>query len=150
MTLSLEFELTDTSAAQRVTGLSRGHVTLEGDSGIVTSAGRTPDQSMLVFLSIVDLLDGLQRLLSGPPNGDWEWVGNDSSFSTRFRRRKGRVAVEAMGDPVGDVPDRELAHAAWHAADRFVREHRLPPSDIAYDDLRSALEEFHDRFPGWV
>jgi hypothetical protein len=150
MTLSLAFSLTDHRAALPVTGLSRGNVTLTGEQGRVTSAGRTPDQSVLVFLAIVDLLDGLSALLSRPQADEWEWIGHDSSFQVVFRRRDGRFAVEAMREPIGEATDRELARAVWQATSGFAAEHRLPPSDLVYSDLHSALEEFHDRFPGWV
>jgi hypothetical protein len=150
MTLSLAFSLADQSAAHPVTGLSRGNVTLTGEQGRVSSAGHTPDQSVLVFLAIVDLLDGLSVLLSRPHADEWEWIGHDSSFQVVFRRRDGRVAVEAMRQPIGDATDSELARAAWQATSGFAAEHRLPPSDLAYSDLRSALEEFHDRFLAWV
>jgi hypothetical protein len=150
MTFIVEFALSDGGAARPPTGLSRGDVTLAGERGRVTSAGCTPDQSMLVFLAVVDLLDGLSPLLSGSPSGEWEWIGQDSSFQVVFRRADGRVAVEAMGEPVGDATDRELARAVWQAASGFAAEHRLPPSDLVYADLHSALEEFHGRFPGWL
>jgi hypothetical protein len=143
MTISIDFTLTDPAAPHG--GLSRGDVTLEGEHGIVTSAGRTPDQSMILYIAIVDLLDGLSRLLTARSAREWEWIGNDSSFQVIFRRRDGSVAVEAMREPVGEAPERELASVVWHAVDDFISRHRLPPSDLVYDDLRSAFEEFHDR-----
>jgi hypothetical protein len=137
MTLSLAFSLADGTPP---TGLSRGHIALAGDRGRATSP------PVAVFLSIVDLLDGLAPLLSGPPSGAWEWIGHDSSFQVVFRRAGGRVAVEALRAPVGDASEHELALAVWRAADGFAAAHPLPPSDLVYADLRAALEEFHDRF----
>lgn len=150
MKLSIRFELTDRAAGRRVSGLSRGNVTMEGSGGLVTSAGRSPDQSMLVYLSLVDLLDGIGDLLSAPSGREWQWVGNDSSFVVHFRRARDKVRIEAMGEPLGEVDEAQLARAVFDAATGLLAKHRPPPSDLIAEDLESALEEFSDRFRRWV
>jgi hypothetical protein len=145
MSLTLRFELTDQNAGPRVSGLSRGHATLQGPDGRVTSAGRTPDQSMLVYLSLVDLLDGIGDLLAAPSRREWQWVGNDSSFVVDFRRGNGGVLVNAMGKPLGTVDEAALVEAVWDAANGLLAEHRPAPSDLVADDLDSALDEFAER-----
>jgi hypothetical protein len=146
MSLSLRFELTDRNAGSRVSGLSRGHATLEGPGGRVTSAGRTPDQSMLVYLALVDLLDGIGDLMAASSRREWQWVGNDSSFAVNFRRSNGGVLVHAMGEPLGAVDEAALVQAIWDGATGLLAEHRPPPSDLIADDLDAALEEFAERF----
>jgi hypothetical protein len=146
MKLRIRFELTDRTAGRRVSGLSRGNVTLEGGGRLVTSAGRTPDQSMLVYISLVDLIDGIGDLLSAPSHRDWQWVGNDSSFVVDFRRAGHRVRIDAMGEPLGEFDEAEVARAVFEAAAGLLVEHRPPPSDLVAEDLESALKEFTDRF----
>ena len=46
--------------------LGLGHITVQGAAAEVTTKGRTPDASMMLFLSIGELLTTVDRLLSTP------------------------------------------------------------------------------------
>src|SRR4051812_47318028 len=74
-------------------GYELGHMSFAGEEGICTSRGKVPDQSMMVCIAIVELLDGLTRFLV-EGQVEYTFVGIDSSFSVTFRRtKKGRIAV---------------------------------------------------------
>ena len=146
MSLVFRFELTDRAAGRRVSGLSRGNVLLEGPRGRVTSADRRPDQSIAIYLSLVDLLDGIGDLLGGSRQGVWQWVGTGSSFVVNFRRIGSRVQIDAMGVSLGDVEESDVASAVFEAANALLAKHLPPPSDVVREDLDSALEDFSDRF----
>lgn len=145
MSIALRFELVEDVPPGPVSGLSPGHVTLEGPRARVTSAGRRPDQSMYVYISIVDLLNGLGTLLGAAVAGHWQWVGSDSSFVVDFDRRDGKVSVRAMGENIGEVDEAELAKAVWTATTAFLERNRPGHSDMVAVDLGDAVEDFEDR-----
>jgi len=145
MSLDVEFALTQDVPPGPVSGLSRGNATLAGSGGRVTSAGRRPDQSMMIYIALVDLLDGLGDMLGPGGRRDWQWVGTDSSFVVDIRRRNGRVRVEAMREPVGEVAEAELAATVWKGATDFLARNRPAHGDPVAIDLDDALADFHDR-----
>ena len=145
MSFDTRFELVDDVASGSISGLSRGHVTITGPLGSVTSAGRQPDQSMLVYISIVDLLDGLRGLLSPGGGRHWEWVGNDSSFVVDFDRHRDRVRIRAMGEDLGEVAEADLVTGVWDATTTFLAANRPGRGDITTVDLDDAVDDFRDR-----
>lgn len=91
--LTFEFLFRD-SAGTGQGGFDLGDISVIGELGTHSSAYRTPDQSMMLALSIVGLCDGFRRLLSQPGPGTFEFVGVDSSFRVIFRRtRQGLIEV---------------------------------------------------------
>jgi hypothetical protein len=148
MSFAIRFELVDHVAPGPVSGLSRGDVTITGPLGAVTSAGRRPDQSMLVYISIVDLLDGLGALLRPGGGRHWEWVGNDSSFVVDFDRRGDRVRIRAMGEDLGEVAEADLITGVWDATTTFLATNRPGRGDMVAIDLDDAVEDLRDRLIG--
>jgi hypothetical protein len=144
MSFDIRFELVGDVEPGPVSGLSRGHVTITGPLGSVTSAGRQPDQSMLVYISIVDLLDGLRVLLRPGGGRHWEWVGNDSSFVVDFDRHDNRVSIRAMDKGLGEVPEADLIASVWDATTSFLASNRPGRDDIAAVDLQDAVDDFRD------
>ncbi|MFB7833220.1 hypothetical protein [Streptomyces sp. NPDC056056] len=121
-----------------------GDITCEGENGSVGSAGHTPDQGMMIYLSVPLLLDSLRPLLTGERKAAG-FVGTDSSFRLDFTRdRKGFVSVSAKGTVVGKSTPAELADAVLQAV-RELDERSLsalPAGSGARSDLRSSTERF--------
>ena len=57
----LRFEISREPAAP-ATGFDMGEIQVTGNLGAVSSAGRKPSQSMMVYLAWVELLSGMRRL----------------------------------------------------------------------------------------
>ncbi|MEK9519538.1 hypothetical protein MIU24_09025 [Streptomyces venezuelae] len=121
-----------------------GDVICEGESGSVGSAGRVPDQGMMLYLSVPLLLDALRPLVAGGRKAA-SFVGIGSSFRLDFRRdRDAVVTVSANGTLVGSCRPGELAEAVLRPAEELEREllSQLPAESGAARDLASSLERF--------
>ncbi|MFF4901668.1 hypothetical protein [Streptomyces sp. NPDC001068] len=141
----MEFEFSvDENEAPPPSGFDLGHMDVRGDRGEATSRDRTPDQAMMIYLSLTLLLDGLRRFLPGRDRS-FTTSAVDSSFSLTFRRGKDG-SVETLHD--GAVIDRSsaarLASAVREGAERFAapRLPLLPEDDAGREDLEKSLAEF--------
>lgn len=144
----LDCDWIDASDPDR-SGFDLGHLTFTSDEGTCTSKGRTPDQAMMVILSLVGLLDGLRTLLTGNA-AEHVFVGVDASFAVRFRKaKKGRVALQCGTVSLGEVEARELCQGILSGVESFVArpESTLPQGDAGQGDLTMALAEFRQAFP---
>lgn len=147
--LTFTLELTDRSSSQAVHGLSRGHISVQGSQGIVTSKGRTPDQSMFIFLSIVDLLDGLSGFFEGSRSRRYAFVGNDSSFQLSIEPVKGRLfRISSQAQTIDTITQDELIRAIWQGVTKFLERYQedLSDGDMIYSDLISSIAEFRLSF----
>lgn len=129
-------------------GFALGDMEVEGDAGVVTSRGQQPDQSMMIFVAVSDLLDGLRGLVERQRKS-FRFVGCDSSFRLDFTLDgDGLITTEGGGGrPVDASPAAHVLGAAFTAADCFLWWHReqLPEEDAARQDLEGsvrALGEF--------
>ena len=118
--LSITFERSEDDAPH---GFELGQLTVTTPAGTVTSKGRTPDQSMMIYLAFVDLMTGMSSLLRGIRG--YDFVGADSSFTLRFTRIKDDVAIHQGKTNLGSVPLSELATCVCDEATRFWAAHPL-------------------------
>lgn len=144
--VSFAFDLLE-SEIDDLDGRSLGHVTVSTDAGTATS---TP--AMMVFLSLPLLLDGLRRFL-GASEGSFRFTGVGSSYSILFTRDgDGRLELASGGRDLGSWQVGEVVVAVRQGARDFVATYldALSLSDMAYDDLETAVEEFEAAFPDLV
>lgn len=146
--LKLHLELTRSAVELGISGLSRGHMTVSGSLGTITSQEKQPDQSMMIYPSVILLLDGVRRFLSQKTKPDYRFVGVDSSFQFVITQAEGRVRIHNGQIVVDEVSDAELVQAVWQGVDVFVTGARpkLPPDDVVADDLHAALTSFVQAF----
>ncbi|MBZ4374164.1 hypothetical protein [Corallococcus sp. AS-1-6] len=145
----LECEWLDAQDPGR-SGFDLGHMTFTSDAGTCTSKGRSPDQAMMLAVSFVGLLDGLQAVVAGGAK-EHLFVGADSSFSLRFKRgKKGRIAIQCGTASLGEVESDELCRAVLEGVESFMArpESALPKGDAARGDLEMTLREFRRAVPG--
>ncbi|MEU5308143.1 hypothetical protein [Streptomyces sp. NPDC021562] len=134
----------DENEAPPPSGFDLGHIDVRGDRGEASSRNHTPDQAMMIYLSLTLLLDGLRRFLPGRDRF-FTTSAVDSSFSLTFRRAKDG-SIETVHD--GKVIDRssvpDLASAVHTGAERFAtpRLSLLPGDDAGREDLEKSLAEF--------
>ncbi|MFJ7152303.1 hypothetical protein ACIQVT_29610 [Streptomyces sp. NPDC100445] len=57
----ISVEFTVRSGRGDASGFDLGGMAVTGDSGTVDSAGHIPDQDMMIYLSVIQLLDGWAR-----------------------------------------------------------------------------------------
>ncbi|MEU0255281.1 hypothetical protein ABZ299_22860 [Streptomyces sp. NPDC006184] len=126
-------------------GFDMGDMSVTGDFGTVDSAGHVPDQGMMIYLSVVQLLDSLSDFLRGS-TPVLSFTGADSSFSLVVRRSKNGLSVAGKDGVVARTTAPELAHAVMRAAEDLGR--GLPPEDTVRSDWEAALAEFRPLVSG--
>ncbi|MER6269754.1 hypothetical protein ACFY0B_30385 [Streptomyces sp. NPDC001797] len=125
-------------------GFDLGHVDVRGNRGEASSRDRTPDQAMMIYLSLPLLMDGLRRFLPGRDRS-FTTSAVDSSFSLTFRRGEdGTIKTLHDGTVIDHSPAGDLASAVHTGAKRFARGRLplLPEDDAGREDLEKSLNEF--------
>ena len=89
----LRIEFTVPELKQEINGLSLGHITIEGKYGIHSSVNKTPDQSMMIFIAIFELLDGVRYLVNNPTRKKYKFIGADCSFSFIVKKKKNKILI---------------------------------------------------------
>ncbi|MCF3133283.1 hypothetical protein [Streptomyces olivochromogenes] len=141
--MKFEFSV-DENEALPPSGFDLGHMDVRADAGAASSRDRTPDQAMMVYLSLTLLLDGLRRFLEGRDRVHTTSAA-DSSFSLAFRRRRdGSVETVHEGSVVDRSSVKELAAAVHTGAEEFASSHLplLSADDAGRQDLETSLAEF--------
>lgn len=127
-------------------GFDLGHMTVRGNAGTVSSRGHTPDQAMMIHLSLSALLDGLARLIVERQHS-YAFGAVDSSFALHFTTKRDGTLVTRAGGRTGTVIDtsdpREVTGALAEAAADFARRH-LPtlPDDGGAQDLKASVDQY--------
>jgi hypothetical protein len=126
-------------------GFDIGDMVCTGDSGNVGSVGYAPGQGMMIYLSVVLLMDNLRPLLEGRKN-TVAYNAVDSSFSLTFRRNKRGVSVATTTNfrPFARCTPHQLAEAVLVAAEDMASSHlpTLADEDAGKQDYLAALDRF--------
>jgi hypothetical protein len=136
------FSLNDNS--NLVSGFDLGNIEIISDNMIVSSSGRKPDQSMMVFLTIVDLLDGLGKLLDEKKNMNFKLICADSSFTVLFNKINGKIKIIVEDQTICDVEPNELAKQVFNSCNSFFEKNKdkILSSDPVVGDIKAALSSF--------
>ena len=116
-------------------------MTFTGDQGECTSRGKTPNQAMMLVLSLTELLGGLRRL----NEGEWptyRFIGVDSSFCVDFDRTGvNRIAVRCGKGVIDELSASSLLQSILAGAHELLRqpENQLPQDDGGRESLVDAL-----------
>jgi hypothetical protein len=116
------------------------------DNGKVSSENRNPDQSMMVFLTIVDLLDGLKKLLINEKNKEFTMIGADSSFMIQFNRlTNNQIAISVDNKIIDEINEADLAFSIYNACSIFYEKYQYQLSDDGVgQDIQLALRDFRE------
>ena len=147
--LQVTLELTEHALNNEITGLSRGHITLEGSDGRASSRGKMPDQSMMIFISVIDLLDGIRRFILDSKTKTYKFVGAGSSFSFSVTRiRNDHFSIQSGTDKIGTLSRQELVRSIWQSVSQFLERYQsyLSDTDLTLQDLDRAPDQFSKAF----
>ncbi|QXE34197.1 hypothetical protein KQY30_07755 [Streptomyces sp. GMY02] len=124
-------------------GFDLGDVVVTGEGGMSTSAGQSPDQGMMIYLSVSLLLDQMANLVTSS-SGSFEFVGADSSFALAFRMRGSVVETSGRDGVVGAADSSEFVEELLRAAEEFAASELggLPESDAVREDFSTSLLQF--------
>ncbi|MEF2529579.1 MULTISPECIES: hypothetical protein [Streptomyces] len=123
-------------------GFDLGDMLWRGQLGEAGSAGHVPDQGMMIYVSVTELMDCLGGLLQGRAKFA-SFTGVDTSFGLTFRATRKGISVAARSGPVALVSPDVLARTVLSAAEGLARHHLdLLPRDGVSDDYTAALKAF--------
>ncbi|MEU7061845.1 hypothetical protein [Streptomyces sp. NPDC046197] len=126
-------------------GFDMGDMVVTGDLGTADSSGHVPDQGMMIYLSVIQLLDSLRGFLQGDARV-LSYIGADTSFKLVVRRNKDGLSVAGKNGVIARTTSPELTSAVLHAAEALGRS--LPPEDTVRFDWENAVADFRPLVPG--
>ncbi|MEV4191207.1 hypothetical protein [Streptomyces toxytricini] len=139
---SLTIEFTVRPDQGDPSGFDLGDMLWRGSLGEARSAGHVPDQGMMIYLSVIELMDCLDGLLKGRIRTA-AFTGVDTSFGLAFRLTRGGISVATRSGAVALVSPAELSRTILAAAEELACLHLDSlPSDGVSDDYGAALRKF--------
>jgi hypothetical protein len=143
--LKVSFELLANSPTsdRTISGYAMGHMSLSGAYGDVSSKNMTPPKTMMIFLSIVDLLDGLRRLICTSEEMVYNLIGTDTSFSVFFEKIGNGIRISANGSIIDQCPADCVATAVIEGVDLFLAS-APQPDEPALTDLVHSIADFRE------
>ncbi len=141
---ALSFELSR-HAGDPASGFDLGDIQVTGDLASVSSAGQRPSQSMMIYVALGQLLDGLSGMARAGA-GSYRFIGVDSSFRLDFAlTAAGVMTITGRGGTlIAKAPLTTCLASLRAGLERFlgVRENQLAPADPVAEDLRAARQSF--------
>jgi len=147
--LRFELEITPCDSEHDIDSFSPGHITIMGRKGSSTSKGKQPDQAIMIFLSIVELLDGLRRFMLAKDVSDYRFIAVDSSFQFSVTKLGDDcIRLTSEQEIIDEVQTTEMIKAVWKGISAFLSDYgtSIKPDDPGADDLRSAVDSFIEAF----
>ncbi|MDK2127044.1 hypothetical protein [Parachitinimonas caeni] len=120
-------------------GFDMGDIEFAFDN-IVFSTRGNPRLKAMIYLSIIELLDGLLRFKGA---GRYEFVAVDSSFRILFSRKRNKVLIVHGRDSIL-VSMEELWQAVRNGVISFssTKDNRIPEQDSVYMDFKESFDKF--------
>jgi hypothetical protein len=139
----LRFEISREPGAP-ATGFDMGDIQVTGNLGTVSSAGRRPSQSMMVYLTLSELLSGMSRF-AATKSGYYAFTGIDSSFRLNFTlTQKGVLTITEGRTQVAKTDLATLLVSVRNGVEQFLNhpDNQLDAADAVAGDLRDARRAF--------
>jgi len=146
---NLRIEFTLHELEDEIDGLSRGHMTIKGEYGMHSSMNQTPDQSMMIFLAISELLDGIRYLVNHPTREQYKFIGMDCSFSFTVKKKKNQILIIKKSDEIISKTDQsDFIKVLFEEVQKFVNKYEsaLVKGEMAGDSLSVSINDFEDSF----
>jgi hypothetical protein len=139
---SLSFSIENVS--DKISGFELGHIDILTEKGSISSRDRKPDQAMMIFVTMIDLLDGLRELFQKKTKW-FQLVGADSSFKINFvRLKEEQIGVYVDRVLIKQIDEKELSLIVLDSCRSFYDKYRtrLCINDAIKEDLEVALQEY--------
>lgn len=119
-----------------------GHMDLKNNNILITSRGKKPDQLMMLFVSMVDLLDTVSKVMSSKSSSKAVFASTDSSFELLFIKGKDNVSVSDRERTI-NINSLGLTSALYVSASEFYKKYAFKlENECSYFDLRDSLLKF--------
>ncbi|WP_373529820.1 hypothetical protein [Nostoc sp.] len=148
--LIFKIELEQIEFEEEIDSYSRGHISVQGKHGIIFSKLSNKNHSMMIFISLCDLLDGVRLFLINPIKNRYHFVGVGSSFQF-FLVKKGYsnlILTSVKNEIIDEIPRLELIEDIWKEIKSFMLKYddSLNEKEIVKNDLTISIEEFKKQF----
>ena len=120
-----------------------GNIDIQIDGSVITSKNKTPSQSMMIFIAVSDLLDGVSTMIE-QKRKEYLFVGADSSFKVLFRQNKTGVSIVNEGNEY-KISLPEFTKELQRESNNFFKEiiSKIDTSKGAIADLSDSLNKFN-------
>lgn len=134
---------------KEIDGFSRGHITINGSRGSCTSKDHKPDQSMMIFLSMTLLLDGVRQFIIDNKSLNYNFVGVGCSFQFYIKKVEANaVVLNCDQQEIDTISVNEFTMALWVAINSMLSKYKgIQTFDEAiFKDLISSIENYKETF----
>ena len=133
-----------TEKLENIDGFSLGDITISGDSGTLTSKGK----SIMIFISLSMLLDFTASFIIDNEK-QYRFEGIDSSFNFYITRENDEIVLTDSEKKIVDrctIP--ELISSMWRGINSFYSTYRplISKEDAGIKDLDESIENFKVQF----
>ncbi|HLO48259.1 MAG TPA: hypothetical protein VK211_07550 [Kamptonema sp.] len=146
--LSFKIELDELE--EEIDIYSRGHITVQGNSGIISSKLSKRNQSMMIFISLCELLNSVRVLLTSPIKKTYNFVGVGCSFQFFIVKKASNklILTSVKNEVIDEFIYGELVEEIWREVKIFMLKYGnlLAQKGIVYNDLTYSLKEFKKQF----
>jgi hypothetical protein len=126
-----------------ISGFELGGISITIDNIEISSKNKIPDQSMMIFLALSDLLTGIKNLWNGK-NKIFKFIGNDSSFTILFKVKKSNTLELTYENKSFDVDFTLFRDECLKAIDNFYLKYaaKMKTDDPVCLELKKNLINF--------
>ncbi|MGH1441182.1 MAG: hypothetical protein ACRBBR_13775 [Cellvibrionaceae bacterium] len=128
-----------------ISSYSMGYMVFEGDKKTINSKELEPPQQMMVFFSIVEILDGLRKFCLSDKVKKYEFIGVDSSFAICFEKiEKNTVKVSHQKVEISNMSMTDLIKSILNNIKYFSDNvcSKIDRDELIYEDLIGSIKEF--------
>ncbi len=128
-----------------ISGFDLGNISLSYNGITVSSSGKVPDQSLMVFITIVDMLHGINNLITNKHLKEFNLVCADSSFSILFKKLKNNEYQIVMdGKIICSITEEGLAREIYDSCYQTYIQYKgkMLDNDPMLEDIEEAIVSF--------
>lgn len=122
-----------------ISGFELGGIEIFHNENIISSKNKFPDQSMMIFISISDLLEGIISI-SKNKKQQFRFIGTDSSFIINFEISNKYIFLESLDEKIKieyDIFIENLYNSSLLFYEKYVKE--IGYNDSVMVDLQNSL-----------
>lgn len=139
------FSIRADSDSDTISGFDLGNIHLSYNDISLSSSGKVPDQSCMLFITIVDMLNGIKNLVINEKSREFKLVCADSSFNVLFVKTKTSKYQIIVDQKVLCILERdELVKGIFNSCSKVYIQYRprMLDNDPIIEDIELALARF--------
>lgn len=127
-----------------ISPVEMGHIDVSDGDIVITSRNKKPDQSMMLFLTLSNLLDVVRNIILSKFSKKATFSSVDSSFELYFKVNNQDVYVMGSSQMIKSTKH-DIADSLYMAAFEFYTKYSLSlENEHNFYDIRDSLLEFKD------